>query len=142
MMLISHMTIQNNLTAANQRIQMLEQRLEQRITQLEIRGMTARQRARRSAGPPRREEGTRDDPIILMDDDDRLRRGLPPRPDTPIPGLNRSPSPAPVPIPPPRASGSGPGPIRSSRGQRVRRLTSEERARWMRPVTDSDDLYE
>ena len=86
--------------------------------------MTARQRVRRSAGPPRCEEGMRDDPIILMDDNDRLR--LPLRPDAPIPGLGRSPSSAPVPVPPPHTSGSGLGPIRSSRGQRVRRLTLEE----------------
>ena len=59
-----------------------------------------------------------------MDDDDCLRQGLPLWPDTPIPGLGRDPSPCL--IPPPCALWLGP--IRLLRGQRVRRLTSEERA--------------
>ena len=138
MMLISHMTMANAITAANQRINSLERRLS--------RGATGGQRARRTGVPARersRGEGSRDRPIILdMDDDERLRRGLPPgtgRPDTPIPGLGRI-SPDPIPVPPPRlrsrASGSG--------LHRGRRFTSEERARWMRPIEDSDssNLYD
>ena len=76
----------------------------------------------------------------------RLRRGLPPSPgpglvrraETPIPGLGRmSPPPVPIPAPHPRPAQAVP---------RMRRMTSEERRNWLRPVTDSkegnDSLYD
>ena len=138
MMLISHLTMTNAITAANSRISSFERRLS--------RGATGGQRTRRTGVPNReysRGEGSRDRPIILdMDDDERLRRGLPPgtgRPDTLIPGLGRvSLDPIPIPEPRlrPRASGLG--------LHQGRRFTSEVRARWLRPIEDSDssNLYD
>jgi hypothetical protein len=68
MMLISHLTMTNAITAANQRISSLEARLS--------RGVTGGQRARRTGVPVRnssRGEGSRDRPIILdMNDEERL----------------------------------------------------------------------
>jgi hypothetical protein len=77
-----------------------------------------------------------------MDDDERLRRGLPPnpglRPGTPIPGLGRVSLP-PIPVPPPRGRPSAPGPVRPPH---MRRLTSVERACWLRRIdSNEDDLY-
>ena len=145
--LISHLTMANQVTEANQRIRLLEERL----ARLEERGRTARQRARRTGASVGREMGSREDPIILLDDEDRLAHGLPPapgpaRPDTPLPGLGRRISPPPVPVPPPRSE-RGVTSMQQGLGERpaprIRRLTPEERANWLRPINSEseDDIY-
>ena len=136
-MLVITLLISNHaLSQATQRANLLERR----IVALEERGATARQRARRSRDSVVTGEGTRADPLAIdLTNEDRLRGGLPPRPGprTPspvIPGLdNVNTVPIPVPYRGPGAEPSQAGPVRRGR------LSSRDRARWMRPIDSDED---